>query len=284
MMIRPPLLWVLVCMLFAALMIQLAQWKRAEDTESELVRAETTHIRATHQKWRERVDAAVERQQRLETQLLWKFPDSLLPELAKITDGVSLALVGVEALQQRRRGDYRFFGQQLTFSGDYGGFSELLSVVEGIIPTIRLDGVRVYYRKRQKESLWLSLTLSLMEKADASAGALIQMPTALPSDFAGVKRSPFHFSKVLATPAPKTDGDRNPSKESPLPQLIGILWADEHPIAILRRGSRQQSVGVGEVIDGTTIISIEPQQVIVKRGLVQHHLKVWEAEKGIDVK
>ena len=283
-MIRPPLLCVLVCMLFAALMIQLAQWKRAGDTESELARTETTLLRAPHQKWRERVDAAVERRQRLETRLLYREPNQLLSKLTQVAAHGKVSLVGVEALQQRRREDYRFFGQQLTFSGDYGGFSELLSVVEKIIPTIRLDGVRVYHRKRQKGGLWLSLTLSLMEKADASAGALIEMPTALPPDFAGVKRSPFRFSTVLATPAPKTDGDRNASKESPLPQLIGILWADEHPIAILRRDGKARSVGVGEIVAGTTIISIEPQQVIVKRGLVQHHLKVWEAEKGIDVK
>ena len=162
--IRLPLLWFCALILFVALVIQLARWKRAAETEKGLARVETAHIGTEHQTWLEKISDAEAKQRRLEGQLLWRAPEGLLPELGKISDQLSLSLLGVEELPEWRHGDYGSLPLQLTFSGNYSGFRAFLSVVERIVPAVRIEEVRLYRRKRQADALWISLTLSPMHK------------------------------------------------------------------------------------------------------------------------
>ena len=279
--IRLPLLWFSVLILFVALVIQLARWKRAAETEKSLAQVATVHIGTEHQTWLEKVSDAEENQRRLEGQLLWRAPEGLLPELGKISDKLSLSLVGVEELPEWRHGDYGSLPLQLTFSGNYSGFPAFLSVVERIVPAVRIEEVRLYRRKRDKDTLWMSLTLSPTHKTVESDGrkvesekqkltthhsllATIKMPTI---ERFSVKRNPFAFD----LPAPPSNSARR-LKETPLPQLTGILWDDVNPIAIF--GARP--VGVGEVVAGATILSIQPRRVILMRGGQQHELELWK--------
>ena len=50
------------------------------------------------QTWLEQVSDAEDKRRRLEKRLLWRAPEMLLPELGKISDKLSLSLVGVEEL------------------------------------------------------------------------------------------------------------------------------------------------------------------------------------------
>ena len=162
--IRLPLLWFSALILFVALVIQLARWKRAAETEKGLARVATVHIGTEHQTWLEQVSDAEEKQRRLEGQLLWRAPERLLPELGKISDRLSLSLLGVEELPEWRHGDYGSLPLQLTFSGNYSGFPAFLSVVERIVPAVRIEEVRLYRRKRGEDALWMGLTLAPMHK------------------------------------------------------------------------------------------------------------------------
>ena len=292
MMIR--LLYFLVFILFVALAIQLTRWKRATETEQDLARVETANISAAHQKWLERISDAEEKQRRLEKQLLWSEPERLLPALGKISDRLSLSLVGVEELREWRRGDYGSLPLQLTFSGNHSGFSTFLSVVERIVPTVRIEEVRLYQRKRQADTLWMSLTLAPMHKRDSGEGRAINRPNREGDSFNSplttshsplvtikmpaiqrfsVKCNPFAFDST----APQSNSARRRVKETPLPQLTGILWDAVKPIAIFGA----QSARVGEVIAGATILSIQPQRVIVMRGTQQYELKLWKNSTSV---
>ena len=279
--IRLPLLWFSVLILFVALVIQLTRWKRAAETEKGLARVATVHIGTEHKTWLEKVSDAEDKRRRLEGQLLWKAPEMLLPELGKISDELSLSLLGVEELPEWRDGDYGSLPLQLTFAGNYSGFPAFLSVVERIVPAVRIAEVRLYRRKRDKGTLWMNLTLSPTHKTEESDErkveienqkltanrpplVTIKMPTI---ERFSVKRDPFAF----APPAPQSNGARR-LKETPLPQLTGILWDDVNPIAIF--GARP--VGVGEVVAGATILSIQPQRVILMRGGKRHELRLWK--------
>jgi len=281
--IRLPLLWFFALILFVALVIQLARWKRAAETEKGLARLETVHIGTEHQTWLEQLSDAEEKRRRLEGQLLWRAPEELLPELAKISDQLSLSLLGVEELPEWHHGDYGSLPLQLTFSGNYSGFPAFLSVVERIVPAVRIEEVRLYRRKRDKDTLWMSLTLAPMHKTVESGERRVESekqklttrhspPVAIKMPAIrrfSVKRDPFAFD----LPAPPSNSARR-LKETPLPQLTGILWDDVNPIAIF--GAR--SVGVGEVIAGATILSIQPQRVILMRGGQRHELELWEKQ------
>jgi hypothetical protein len=208
-----------------------------------------------------------------------------LPELGKISDQLSLSLLGVEELPEWRDGDYGSLPLQLTFAGNCSGFPAFLSVVERIDPAVRIAEVRLYRRKRDKDTLWMSLTLSPMHETVESDGrkvesekqkltanrpplVTIKMPTI---ERFSVKRDPFAF----APPAPQSNGARRRLKETPLPQLTGILWDDVNSIAIF--GARP--VGVGEVIAGATVLSIQPRRVILMRGGQRHELELWKKKQ-----
>ncbi len=282
------LLYFLVFILFAALVVQLAQWKRATATEKDLSstghKSQTTDTASTvHQKWMKQVADAEEKRHRIEKQLLWREPDALLPELGKISDRLSPFLVGVEELREWHRGDYGALPIQLTLSGNYNGFITFLSVVERIVPTVRIEEVRLYRRKMQKDTLWMSLTLSPMHKRDSgewrvmsgeqflnsplstSHSPLIEMPAIRRFS---VKRNPFVFDAT----APQSITAKISVTESTLPQLTGILWDEANPIAIFGA----QTARVGDVIAGATIHSIGPQQVVVMRSTQQQKLKLWK--------
>lgn len=280
--IRLPLLWFSALILFVALVIQLARWERTAETEKGLARVATVHIGTEHQTWLEQVSDAEDKRRRLEGQLLWKAPEMLLPELGKISDRLSLSLLGVEELPEWRHGDYGSLPLQLTFSGNYSGFPAFLSVVERIVPAVRIAEVRLYRRKRGEDALWMGLTLAPMHKTVESDGrrvesekqkltthhsplATIKMPAL---ERFSVKRDPFAF----APPAPQSNGARRRLKETSLPQLTGILWDDVNPIAIF--GGRP--VGVGEVVADATILSIQPRRVILMRGGQRHELELWK--------
>ena len=280
--IRPPLVWFSALILFVALVIQLARWKRAAETEKGLARIATVHIGTEHQTWLEQLSDAEDKQRRLEGQLLWRAPEGLLPELGKISDQLSLSLLGVEELPEWRHGDYGSLPLQLTFAGNYSGFPAFLSVVERIVPAVRIAEVRLYRRKWGEDALRMSLTLSPTQKtvesderrvesenrkltANRPPLVAIKMPTI---ERFSVKRDPFAF----APPAPQSNGARHRLKETPLPQLTGILWDDANPIAIF--GARP--VGVGEVVADATILSIQPRRVILMRGGQRHELELWK--------
>ncbi len=280
--IRLPLLWFSALILFVALVIQLARWKRAAEIEKGLARVATVHIGTERQKWIEQVSDAEDKRRRLEGQLLWRAPEMLLPELGKISDKLSLSLLGVEELPEWRHGDYGSLPLQLTFAGNYSGFPAFLSVVERIVPAVRIEEVRLYRRKRDKDTLWMGLTLSPMHKTVESGErrvesekqklttrhlppVTIKMPAI---ERFSVKRDPFAF----APSAPQSNGAHRRLKETPLPQLTGILWDDVNPIAIF--GARP--VGVGEVVADATILSIQPRRVILMRGEQRHELELWK--------
>lgn len=282
--IRLPLLWFSALILFAALVIQLARWKRAAETENRLARMEAADIGTERQKWLEHVSDAEDKRRRLEKRLLWRAPEMLLPELGKISDKLSLSLLGVEELPEWRDGDYGSLPLQLTFAGNYSGFPAFLSVVERIVPAVRIAEVRLYRRKRDKDTLWMGLTLSPMHKTVESGErrvesekqklttrhlppVTIKMPAI---ERFSVKRDPFAF----ALSAPQSNGARHRLKEMSLPQLTGILWNDVNPIAIF--GAR--SVGVGEVVAGATVLSIQPRRVILMRGGQRHELELWKKQ------
>ena len=256
------LLYLLIFILFAVLAVQLVRWQQTAETEKDLARADTASIRTANQQWLARVSDVEAKRRQFEKRLIWGQPGALLPALSGIAGELSLSLVGVEELRRWRRGDYNAVPLQLTLSGDYGGFAAFLSVMERLTPMPRIDEIRFYQRKRHKDTLWLSLTLSPMNKAGGSdAAAEIEMP---PVHRLSVKSNPFGFN----APALKPEY----VQETPLPQLTGILWDDADPIAIF--GS--QSARAGDVIAGATIVSIGPQRVIVVHGTQQQKLKLWK--------
>lgn len=265
--IRTPLLWFSVLILFAAVLVQLARWNRSAETEKGLARVKTAHIGTEHRKWLGKLSDAENRQRRLEAQLLWGGRETLLPQLGRLSQGLSLSLVGVEELQESRRGDYVFRPMHLSFSGDYAGFTTFLSVVERITPTVRIEEVRLYRRKRGSDSTSMSLTLAPMHKTvesekeklttNHSPPVTIKMPAIRRFS---VDRSPFTLTTYALAPAKRLT-------DAPLPRLTGILWDDANPIAILGDG------GVG-----ATILSIQPRQVTVKRGLQRYELELWKKQ------
>jgi len=271
------LLSILAFVLFAALALQLVRWKRMADTERELLRTDNAHIITAHAEQLKQTARAEAKLRRLEDRLIWRNPAELLPALADTANGLSLSLVGVEELRQWRRGGYNAVPLQLTLSGDYGGFADFLSVVERLTPTPRIEAVRLnegsilhrYQRKQQKNSLWLSLTLSPMSKVGGSGSAVeIQMP---PVERLSIKSNPFGFDDS----APPSE----PVSETPLPELTGILWHGANPIAILGN----ESGGVGEVIADATILSIQPQRVVVQRGSQRRVLDLWQTKQGAEL-
>ena len=268
MMIR--LLYFLVFILFAALAVQLVRWQRMVDTERDLAQVETAAIRTANTQWLTRVSDAEAKLRQLEKRLIWGQPAELLPKLGGIADKLSLSLVGVEELRGWRRGGYNAVPLQLTLSGNYSGFSTFLSIVERIVPTARIDEVRLYQRRQHKGKLWMSLTLSpwrgsgeqfLNSPLSTSHSPLIKMPAI---ERFSVKSNPF------GTDAPVLAAEL--VSKTPLPELTGILWHAAKPIAILGN----ESGSVGEVIAGATILAIEPQRVIVTRGTQQYELKLWK--------
>lgn len=108
-MIRTPLPWILVVMLFVGVVIQLVQWNQANETAHNLAQTQTAQIRERHQKWRDKVDPLENKRQRLETQLLYREPNQLLPELTKVAAHGKVSLVGVETLSETHRQGYHPF-------------------------------------------------------------------------------------------------------------------------------------------------------------------------------
>ena len=286
-MVQSGLLVFAVVILFAALMIQLFRWQHAVETERDLARVETVHIRTAHDKRLGQVAEAEAELRQLETQLIWNNPEQLLPALGTVSDKLSLAedsepsasLVGVEELREWRRGEYGALPLQLTISGNYAGFLTFLSVVERISPKVRIEEMRLYQRKRQLTPLWLSLTLSPMYKVDPADTVL--KSASIPSvKRYMVVRNPFVFDMpVVESKAVQLD-----DKEMPLPTLTGILWNEVNPIAILNHRDRRLSASVGEKIAGSTILSIHPQRVLVKRGTQRHELRLWHPNNGMKLK
>lgn len=285
--IRSGLLVFIVFLLFIVLVIQFFRWQHAVETERDLARVETAHIRAAYKKRLGQVADTEAKLRQLETELIWKNPEQLLPALGTVSDRLSLAensepsasLVGVEELREWRRGDYAAIPLQLTVSGNYAGFLAFVSVVEQINPKVRIEEVRLYQRKRQLTPLWMSLTLSPMYKVNAEDTVL--KPPSIPS----VKpvmavRNPFVFDAPVA----ESKAQQPDVTEMPLPALTGILYNDVNPIAILNHGNRRLSVSAGEKIAGTTILSIHPQRVLVKHGAQRHELRLWQPNNGMKLK
>ena len=104
----------------------------------------------------------------------------------------------------------------------------------------------------------------MMTKADA--GEEMQTPAV---EKVTLTRDPFDTLSADVSPEPRRE------KETPLPQLLGVLWDESNPFAILSHDGNRYTVRVGTVVAGATVISIEPQQVIVQREQMQYPLHLW---------
>ena len=285
--VRSGLLVFIVFLLFAALVIQLFQWQHAVEMEQGLAQPQTAHIRTAHEKRLGQVADAEARLRQLETQLIWANPEQFLPALGTVADKLSLAqdlepsasLVGVEELREWRRGDYGALPLKLTVSGNYTGFLTFLSVVERISPKVRIEEVRLYQRRRELTPLWMSLTLSPMYKVNTEDTVLKAATVPSLKRFM-VARNPFVFD----APAVESKAMQPDDKAMPLPALTGILYNEANPIVILHHNDRRLSASVGEGIAGTTILSIHPQRVFVKRGTQRHELRLWHPNNGMKLK
>lgn len=285
--IRSGLLVFIFFLLFIVLVIQFFRWQHAVETERDLARVETAHIRAAYKKRLGQVANADAKLRRLETALVWNNPEQLLPALGTVSDRLSLAensepsasLVGVEELREWRRGNYAAIPLQLTVSGNYAGFLAFVSVVERINPKVRIEEMRLYQRKRQLTPLWMNLTLSPLYKIDP-ADAVLESARVPSVKRVMAVRNPFVFD----TPAVEFKAVQSEVKEMPLPALTGILYNDVNSIAILNHGNRRLSVSAGEKIAGTTILSIHPQRVLVERGAQLHELRLWHPNNNLKLK
>ena len=256
--VRPAFLWLLAFILFAALLIQTGRWKQATETENRLTRVETAEAATEHRKWLEQLSDAESKRRRLEKQLLWSGSDMLLPQLGTLSDGLALSLVGVEELPESRRGGYAFRPVHLSFTGDYAGFAGLLSAVERINPSVRIEELRLYRRKRGNDSLSMSLTLAPMHKPAESETRHSRLVT--------IKMPAVHRLSVDRSPfagAPAQERSNN-LEHAPSPRLTAVLWDDAHPVAMLDGG------------EGATILSIRPERVIVQDGPKRYALELWK--------
>lgn len=266
-MIRTPFLWALVVILFVGVVIQLAQWNRLGEVERNLVQNKIDPLRAEHQRGRDKLKGAKDKRGQLEAKLLYREPNQLLPELTKVAALLNVSLVGVETLQERHRYGYRAVPVTMTFVGAYAGFTAFMGVVEGIHPTPQIDALRIYQRKRQ-EGVWLSLTLSMMTKAEA--GGRIQMQ---PVEQMIIRRNPFDIGKFDHSIQPTQNKEKQSLTD--MPQLIGILWDENDPFAILNHDGTLHTARVGTVIAKATVVSIEPQGVSVQRDGKRYTLRLW---------
>lgn len=270
-MIRTPILWAVVLLLVVALAIQLSQWNQAKQTEQRLQQTEITAIEHRYQKWQATVDAAKQRQAQLEAKLIYQEPQKLLPELTKMAQPLNVSLKAVQTPQKTHRLGYRAVPINMTFDGEYGGFAAFIEGVETLQPTPRIDYIRIYLRKRH-EDLWLTLTLSMMTKQNQ--GQKIQTKKI---EIVTIPQKPFHRFYAQGGETPRQD------KETPLPQLIAVLWDKNKPVAILNHNGYIKTVTVEAVVDEVTVVNIKPQQVTVKRDGKNYHLPVWNRE-GIQFK
>ena len=285
--IRSGILVFIFFLLFVLLVIQFFRWQHAVETERDLARVETAHIRAAYKKRLGQVADAEADLRRLETKLVWNNPEQLLPALGTVSDRLSLAensetsasLVGVEELREWRRDDYAALPLQLPVSGNYAGFLALVSVVERISPNVRIVEMRLYQRKRQLTPLWMNLTLSPLYKIDP-ADAVLESASIPSVKRVMAVRNPFVFD----TPVVEFKAVQPDVTEMPLPALTGILWNEVNPIAILNHKDKRLSASVGKDIAGTTIVSIHPQRVLVERGAQRHELRLWHPNNNLKLK
>lgn len=268
-MIRSSLLYGVIVILIVALAIQFTRWRHAAATEQELTGAETAKIRAAHAKWLKQVSDAEAEQCQLEARLLWLNPEGLLPALGIVSDKLSISLVGVEELRAWNRSGYGAQPLELAFTGNYSGFTTFLSVIERLVPAVRIESMRLYRRKQAKETLQLNLTLApMISRVDSSGLDRTRASIKTPSiDWIDVKCNPF----ALDLPAPESAAAPQRADARALPELTGILWHAVKPMAILNG----ECGGVGEVIAGAAILSIDRNQVVVKHNGENHVLGLW---------
>jgi len=81
---------------------------------------------------------------------------------------------------------------------------------------------------------------------------------------------------VLVAPAPPPSIDRNALS------LLGVVASQGRAIALINRKATGQNVRVrvGDEVDGWTIISIEPQRVMIRHGDTQIALQLFR-RKGL---
>ncbi|MXZ44700.1 MAG: type 4a pilus biogenesis protein PilO [Gammaproteobacteria bacterium] len=264
-MIRTPFLWGVVVILAVGLWIQIAQWNKALKTENNLQQTEITDIEAGYQKWQTTVDLAKRKQAQLESKLLYRDTNPLLPELTKIAAAVNVALIAVETPDETIKHGYTAMPITITFSGRFEGFTALIEAVEKVKPKPRIDYLRIYRRKRHDE---VRLTLSLSMITRHGAGTPIKIP---PIENVTLTTNPFNAVPKADEPTETPGKD----KITPLPKLIAILWDNKNPIAIIKHDGRLNTVKSGAQVLGVTIVKIQPQQVTVERDGKQYKIPLW---------
>ncbi|MCZ6681232.1 MAG: hypothetical protein O7E52_28775 [Candidatus Poribacteria bacterium] len=280
-MVRTPFLWGIVMILCIALAVQGGMWRNLREEKNSLSPKAAPPATQAYQRLATQIANSRKKLEPLERSTLWGTPHQIVPILAKITSRIpSIQLVGVEELPPKLRSGYQSFPQRLKFSGDYRGFSELLTVVEGIQPAVRIDEVRIYERQRYPETLWMSLTVAPMQREDADDRATeIEIPPRSPVE---VRRNPFEFWKDNdAAPRTIVQSDAT-APELPLPMLTGILWNEQKPIAVFTDHRRRSRLAhVDEVVAGATVTEIQPQYVVLKRDGIEHQLSLLEERTNI---
>jgi Tfp pilus assembly protein PilO len=279
-MVRGHFLWGVVFVLFIACAVQLVIWRNLREDDTTLSSQSFTAVTQKHQQLRTHINRAKERLGRLESTTLWKQPHQILPLLGKVATELSVKLVGVEELPPHRVAGYQSFPLHLTFSGDYEGFSTFMSIVEKISPPVRMDGLRIYQREQYPGTLWMSLIIAPMYgEEDQGTPPDIEVP-ATPYVVFGRDAFTFGIDEASIGPPPTKGAEDTASLKMPLPTLTGILWSENQPIAIFTDHQQRPLLAHrGEVIAGATVIDIQPQYVVLRRGAEKHELRLWEELK-----
>ena len=273
-MVRWQFLWGVVLVLFLALVVQLAMWRENHEAKKHLYIKDFTSINQQHEQLRLQIDQSKEKLQQLNTAMLWEQPELFLPRFSKAINELPVELVGVEEIAQAPRAGYQSSPLRLTFSGDYAGFSALLSTVEQIVPPIRVDATRIYQRPKYPSTLWMSLTVASMYNEAVKTRTEIEIPV---SAQLRIGRNPFAFDEVTDTPPPISN-KKSFAPKMPLPKLTGILWSEKRPMAIFTDHlSRAYLAGVDEeVVADAKVIAIHPQHVVLMQGGIKHELGLFD--------
>ena len=272
-MVRWQFLWGVVLVLFLVLVVQLAMWRESHEVKKHLSVKDFTSINQQHEQLRLQTDHGREKLQQLNTTMLWEQPELFLPRFSKAINELPVELVGVEELAQAPRAGYQSFPLRLTFSGDYAGFSALLSTVEQIAPPIRIDAMRIYQRQKYPSTLWMSLTVAPVYNEAVKTPTEIEIPV---SAQLRIGRNPFAFDEVTDAPQPISN-KKSTDPKMPLPKLTGILWSEKQPMAIFTDHlSRAYLAGVDEVVADAKVIAIHPQHVVLMQASVKHELGLFD--------
>lgn len=272
-------LWVLVLVLLTGAIIQLAQWRDIRKAQGDPTTDQVTYQHHDHQtnQWSKRVTNQQANRARLETKLLWRAPDALLPVLSKGALESGVRITGVAPQPTRHRKNYQFHPIELTFLGDTNGIASLLSVVESLSPTVRIDALRIKPVRSSptiaSQTLSLRLTLAPLVKVNGR-GQPLTMPR---TKRLTLNRNPFETGGPRnATPAHSEHRTAPQPRRGTEPAILtAILYDATRPVAILFINGIHLTATVGAEIDGGTITHIYPHSITIKRGTTTETRSLW---------